>query len=303
MNTEHNSVNTCLGTGGDEMYNYSYNCSDDGYYTDMAIERRRADLTKNGIEYTKELCPAGYWERINVKSESGAESIGRPCGRYDTLTTKRLDTLDEDALYDAQEEVAKTLCKICDDIAVMPARILIIGLGNEYVTADSIGVKCAAKVKPTMHIRCYDEEFFDELECSEIAVLCPGVSAKTGMDSTETAKAICSAISPDIVIAIDSLSTRSRKRLGTTLQISDTGIFPGGVGNLKSPLTRPELGVPVIGIGVPTVMDTRLFINKNTFSEFDFEPLFVSPREIDEITDAAATVIAGAINQAFGLSY
>ena len=284
------------------MYNYSYRC-DDGQYTDMAIERRKADLTRNGVEYSKELCPAGYWERISVKSDAGAESIGRPCGTYDTLTTKRLDTLDEDALYDAQEEVAKTLCKMCDDISVMPARILVVGLGNENITPDSIGAKCAARIKPTMHIRNYDEDFFDELDCSEIAVLCPGVSAKTGMDSTETTKAICSSIAPDLVIAIDSLATKSRKRLGTTLQICDTGIFPGGVGNLKSPLTRPELGVPVIGIGVPTVMDTRLFMNQSSFSEFDFEPLFVSPREIDEITDAAAIIIAGAINQAFGLSY
>lgn len=286
------------------MYNYNYGVStSDGLYTDLALERRRADLSERGVEYAKELCPPGTWEHVRITSDEGERSIGRPRGIYDTLTMPRLDTVDEDVLYDAQEEVARRLCTICDDISVLPGRILVVGLGNERVTADSIGVKSATRVKPTMHIREYDEDFFDDLECSEIAVLCPGVPALTGMDTATTVKAVCEGIVPDVIIAIDSITTRSRTRLGNTIQISDTGVFPGGMGNLKTPITRGAIGVPVIGIGVPTVIDSRLFRSESRISEFDFEPLFISPREIDEITDNAALIIGGAINQAFGLAY
>ena len=286
------------------MYNYNYGISVcDGAYTDLAIERRRADLTETGVEYSKELCPPGTWERVRITSDSGARGIGRPRGIYDTLTLPRLDTADEDVLYDAQEEVAKRLCTICDDISVLPGRILVVGLGNEKVTADSVGVKVATRVKPTMHIREYDEDFFDELECSEIAVLCPGVPALTGMDTATTVRAVCEGIAPDVILAIDAISTRSRTRLGNTIQICDTGVFPGGMGNLKTAITRSAMGVPVIGIGVPTVIDSRLFGGQSRISELDFEPLFISPREIDEITDNAAMIIGGAINQAFGLAY
>ena len=286
------------------MYNYNYTISIcDGAYTDLAIERRKADLTQRGVEYTKELCPPGTWERVRITSEEGARGIGRPRGVYDTLTLPRLDTADEDVLYDAQEEVAKRLCTICDDISVLPGRILVVGLGNEKVTADSVGVKVATRVKPTMHIREYDEDFFDELECSEIAVLCPGVPAMSGMDTATTVRSVCEGIAPDVILAIDAISTRSRTRLGNTIQICATGVFPGGMGNLKMPITRGAMGVPVIGIGVPTVIDSRLFGGQSRISELDFEPLFISPREIDEITDNAAMIIGGAINQAFGLAY
>lgn len=286
------------------MYNYNYGVNvNDGLYTDLALERRRADLGERGVEYSKELCPPGTWERVRITSDEGERSIGRPRGIYDTLTLPRLDTADDDVLYDAQEEVARRLCMICDDISVLPGRILVVGLGNSKVTADSIGVKSATRVKPTMHIREYDEDFFDELECSEIAVLCPGVPALTGMDTATTVRAVCEGISPDVILAIDSITTRSRSRLGNTIQISDSGVFPGGMGNLRTPITRGAIGVPVIGIGVPTVIDSRLFRNESRISEYDFEPLFISPREIDEIADNAALIIAGAINQAFGLAY
>lgn len=280
------------------MYNYNY-LSINGPESDLAIERRRADTDLSGVKYEKRICLPGTWEQVKITSEGGAKSIGRPVGCYDTLSVRRLDVLDEDTLFDIQEELARRLIEIFGDISVIPARILVVGLGNISLTPDSVGPKTAAKIKPTMHIRGYDEEYFDSLECSEIAVLCPTVPALSGMDTGETVKAICEAIMPDAVIAIDSLATSSKDRLGTTFQISDTGIFPGGLGNLKTPITRGGVGVPVIGIGVPTVMDSRLFTCPTEFGSQ--EPMFVSPREIDEITDNAAFVIAGAINQAFGL--
>ena len=282
------------------MYNYYYLPSDN-MHTDLAIERQRADTALDGVKYEKKLSLVGSWENITIQSPEGAKSIGRPMGSYSTLSVRRLDTLSEEELLDVQEEIAKRLCEIFDDIAVLPGRILVVGLGNRDLTPDSIGTKAAARVKPTMHIREYDEDYFDSLECSEIAVATPGVPAITGIDSGRFIKSLCEAINPDAVIAIDAIQTSSRARLGSTFQISDTGIFPGGMGNLKTPITRSGIGVPVIGIGVPTVIDSRLFTTDRLISEIDLEPLFISPREIDTVTDNAALAIGGAINQAFGL--
>lgn len=271
------------------------------FYTDMAVERRRADSSVGGIEYRKEPCTCGTWERVRVTSDEGARCIGRPIGRYDTLKTERLDLFDEEDLYDVQEELARELIKICDDIAVMPARILAVGLGNEELTPDSVGAKCARLIKPTMHIREESESFFSELECSEIAVLIPSVAAKSGMRSTECVRGICERIMPDLIIAVDAIRTDSHERLGRCFQLSDTGIFPGGMGATGDPLTRPSLGVPVIGIGIPTVMDARC-LGEGALSCLT-EELYVSPKDIDEIVASAARAVAGAVNQAFGLDY
>lgn len=285
------------------MYNFFSEIKDHGLfgYTDLACERREADKRLPGIEYKSSSCPVGTWEHVKVKDDTAAKAIGRPCGIYSTLNLTRLDLLDDEDISDAVEELAKRLCIICDDISVMPARILVVGFGNEALTADSVGPKAAIAVKPTLHIREYDEALFDSLECSEIAVIRPDVTMHTGLDSFTVVKTTCEEISPDVIIAIDSIMTHSKERLGSTVQISDTGIFPGGIGNLKQAISRSTLGVPVIGIGVPTVMDLRC-ISKDPLENSN-STLYVSPREIDEVTDSAARIISGSINQAFGFCY
>ncbi len=277
---------------------------DKSMYTDLAIERRRADTSVRGVEYTSSECDGGVWECVRIFSEEGARSIGRPCGNYDTLNTGRMDLLGEDEIGDATEAVSRKLCETVDNSGAFPERILVVGLGNRNLTPDSVGPKSAAKVKPTMHIKEFDEETFESLDCSEIAVLCPGVSSETGMESAEVIRGVCRRILPDVIIAVDSIATCSAERLGTTVQISDTGIFPGsGVGNSRTALNEDTLGIPIISIGVPTVIDSRIFAmgeNENKIPEG--EAMLVSPKEIDEITDAAARLIGGAINQAFGIS-
>ena len=281
------------------MYNYyqKQERAEKGFYTDLAGERRRADVSLPGIEYKKARASIGSWETVRITSEEGEREILRPMGRYDTLLTSRLDLLDQDSLFDAREEIARRLCDFFDECDIFPARILVIGLGNPNLTPDSVGTKSATRVKPTLHISEYEPKIFDELECSEIAVFTPTVPAISGMESITSVRAVCEQILPDVVIAIDSIMTRSKERLGSTFQISSTGLFPGGVGNLSSPITRATVGSPVISIGVPTVIDCRSICN----SFHEDEAYFISPREIDEITDNAAFVIGGAINQAFGL--
>ena len=210
-----------------------------------------------------------------------------------------MDDLSEDECEDASDEIARKLCEICDVDRIVPVRILVVGLGNRDLTPDSIGPRAADRVVATMQIMNYDTERFDSLECSEIAVMTPGVSAKSGLDALDWVVGISERLHPDVIFAIDALASRSPDRLGRTVQISDTGIFPGsGVGNTRAEISKRKLGIPVIAIGVPTVMDSRHFSSDGIITG---EPMFVSPREIDGIVDSAAKIISGGINQAFGL--
>lgn len=268
-------------------------------FTDLAVERRRADTAAAGVEYHKSAASCGSWETVRITSDEGAKSIGRPKGTYSTLSLERMDNLDEEETEDAKDEVARKLCELCDSGHIVPARILVVGLGNPHLTPDSIGPRAADAVTATLQIMKYDEERFDELECSEIAVISPGVSAKSGLDAAEWVIGICERLEPDVIFAVDALASRSPNRLGRTVQISDTGIFPGsGVGNARQAISRESIGVPVIAIGVPTVMDSRHFSSDGILTG---EPMFVSPREIDGIVSVGARIIGGAINQAFGL--
>ena len=266
-------------------------------YSDLAAERRQVSPNAEGIDYKKRTTSAGCWEEINVYSESAAKMIGRPTGSYDTLTINRMDTLSEDEIADAADEVARKLCEICTKKKIYPERILAVGLGNRKLTPDSVGTKTAEEIKPTKHIKDFDENMFSALDCSEISVLSPGVSATSGMESAEIIKAVSDKILPDVIITIDSIVSRSVERLGTTVQISDTGIYPGsGVGNTKKGINQSSMGAPVIAIGVPTVIDSRIFSSDDKKEE----RMLVTPQEIDEITSTAAKIIGMAINQAFG---
>ncbi len=283
------------------MYDYfEKRCEEEiSMFTDLAVERRRADTDVPGVKYEKKKTRGGTWETVRITSEAGEKAIGRPRGIYATLNLERMDDLDEDEREDATDEIARKLCEICDSDRIVPARILVVGLGNRELTPDSVGPKSADKVTATMQILNYDEEEFEELECSEIAVITPGVSAKSGLDAAEWVMGISGRLKPDVIFAIDALASRAPDRLGRTVQISDTGIFPGsGVGNTRAEISKRKLGIPVIAIGVPTVMDSRHFSSDGVITG---EPMFVSPREIDGIVKSAAQIIDGAINQAFGL--
>lgn len=274
--------------------------------SDLACERRRADISLPGVLFTCENSGAFKWEKIRIISDEGARSIGRPIGNYDTLTINKLTGLDEEDIEDASNEIAKELCIMVDRLGIKPDRLLIACLGNRDLTPDSVGPRTAEKINATMHVRDYDRTLFYDLECSEIAVCSPGVMAKTGMEATDIISAVCDRIEPDAVIAVDSLASRSPSRLGSTVQISDTGIIPGsGIGNGRHPLNIKTLGTPVIAIGVPTVINTKLLLNekesKNKGASNFEEEMFVSPREIDTIAEISSKIIAGGINQAFGI--
>lgn len=282
--------------------------SDGAFFSDLACERRRADTDIAGVIFKKESIGDFVWEKIKIESDEGARSIGRPKGSYDTLTLPRLDMLDDGQMEDAADEIAKELCILCDRAMTDPRRILVVGLGNPHLTPDAVGPKTAELVNATMHIRNFDTGMFRELECSEIAVISPGVTAYSGMEALDAVLGICDVIEPDIVIAIDALASSSTMRLGRTIQMSDTGIFPGsGIGNSRCSITERTVGIPVLAIGVPTVMSAEAILNDrpNPSSQrrgrSGYEDMFVSPREIDGIITNSAKVISMGINQAFGI--
>lgn len=290
------------------MYGYytERNYKGDFPYTDLAAERRRADIELAGVEFRKENGIIGSWERIKITTKNGAESIGRPIGLYDTLNIGRMDLLDSESIIDARDEVARELCYIFDASDIFPERILVAGLGNPALTPDSVGAECSKIVKPTMHIGELNRRLFEDLNCAEIAVCTPGVATTSGLDAVVTIRGLCEALGPDAVIVIDALASRSPERLGTTIQICNTGVAPGsGLGNPRQPISIDTVGVPVIAVGVPTIIDSRMFYY-NPGGEKKPKPevcpsMFVSPKEINEIVSAAALIIGGGINQAFGI--
>ena len=268
-------------------------------YTDLALERHRADTTLPGVEYSKSEASTSAVERIKISSKAGAESIGRPMGIYDTLSTKRLDLLDSTEIMDLTDRVSAMLGAILEESDIFPGRILVAGLGNPNLTPDALGCHSAMAVKPTSHIKDMDKRLFRKLGCAEISVIIPGVMAISGMDATVTMKGVCDLIQPDTVIAIDSLCTRSAKRLGNTIQISNSGISPGsGIGNPRLAVSRESIGVPVISVGIPTVIDSRVLSGDDASVS---EPMLVCPKEINEIVSVGAEIIGKAINQAFGI--
>lgn len=276
----------------------------DEILTDLACERRRADTNISGVEYRKEENINGIWERIHISSEEGARAIGRPKGYYDTLTLPRMDLMDFEELMGAKEELASELCEMAERCDITATSVMIVGLGNGDLTPDAVGPKTADKIHPTMHIYNLDEGLFNSLGCSKVSVIKPGVTAKSGLDSSVIVKGICDIIRPDLIIAIDSLRARDRSRLGNTVQISNTGIVAGsGLRGARSEINEKTTGAPVISIGVPTVIDSRALAlgEQNRTAYGGGDGMMVSPKEISDIIENAAEIIGGAINIVFGI--
>lgn len=225
---------------------------------------------------------------VRVLDENGAIALGKPVGKYITYSTD--DVGDDTELFDGRlDELASILSSL---IPAEAESVLAVGLGNTDITADALGPKAINYILSTRHIiDSYEENdyFKDFFNVSSIST---GVLGDTGIESAEIVKGIVNQIKPDFVIAIDALSASSSSRLGTTVQMSDVGISPGsGVGNHRYEISRQTLGVPVVSIGIPTVVSTSVIRGKN-----DSGGMFVTPREIDRIIEHGAKLIAMTVN-------
>ncbi len=232
--------------------------------TDLAIEAREMYSERQrreipGVEVDIDRDEDITVTRVKVTEDVGAKIIGKPKGNYVTIEVPKLRENDKDLQEDVCRALATEITKIVklNDQSV----ILVVGLGNWNITPDALGPRVVDHLMVTRHIKEYVPEQIDEGVRSVCAVA-PGVLGITGIETSEIIRGIVDRVKPDVVIAIDALASRKMERVSTTIQISDTGINPGsGVGNNRKELSRESLGVPVVAIGVPTVVDAATMAN------------------------------------------
>ncbi len=275
------------------------------YRTDLALEAVADSTTSSGI--TQEVSRQGdaTVTRITVGSEAAAREIGKPPGAYITIEVPPLSD-NEEQLEQHAQTVAAELRRLLPESGT----VLVIGLGNASITPDALGPQAADMVLATRHIRGEYARSMGLDDLRPTAVLTPGVLGQTGVESGEMAAGLCASVRPVAVIAVDALAARSLSRLGCTVQLCDTGISPGsGIGNNRRALSEELLGVPVIGMGVPTVVDAATIARELTGGDAGevVNPrgasMIVTPREVDLVVRRAARLVAMAINAALQPDY
>lgn len=234
--------------------------------TDLALEAREsigeAESELRGVsveEYYRETEDVRV-TKVTIDTKNAAKTMGKPMGIYVTMEAPAMVEPDEDYHREISKCLAEELLKLLPEEEEQ--NILVVGLGNREVTADALGPQTVDNLYITRHIvREYGKAAYSCNRMPLLSALEPGVMAKTGMETAEIVKGVVSETKPDILIVVDALAARSTKRLNRTIQITNTGIQPGsGVGNHRNALTKESLGVPVIAIGIPTVVDSATIV-------------------------------------------
>ena len=199
---------------------------------------------------------------VRIETENGAKTMGKPVGTYLTIEAPNLSSPDEGIHREVSEELAKYIKELIK-IEKEDYVVLVAGLGNRQVTPDALGPYVTDNLCATRHIvKEYGKYAMGMQHVNLVSTLAPGVMGQTGMETVEVVRGVVKETKPDLVIAVDALAARNSRRLNRTIQIADTGIHPGsGVGNHRNGITRESIGVPVIGIGVPTVVDAATIVN------------------------------------------
>ncbi|MDF2589758.1 MAG: hypothetical protein K0S41_3599 [Anaerocolumna sp.] len=293
--------------------------------TDLALEVRET-FEDDNVEIRGVVLEEDYDKkkdirvtRVEIKDQKGADAMGKPIGTYITIEAPRLGGSDESFHEPISEEIAKYVKELAGDLS--DKEILIAGLGNRDVTPDALGPQVVDNLFITRHlIKEFGPGFQERHKMGNISAISPGVMAQTGMETSEVIRGIIHETSPKLVIVIDALAARSVHRLNTTIQITDTGISPGsGVGNNRKALNKESLGVDVIALGVPTVVDAATivsdtmeqFMSKQGFKEQEIHQfigeineqsmgnMFVTPKNIDESVNRISYTISEALNKCF----
>ena len=304
------------------------------FRTDLALERRDIYQKINklqeidGVESTEEDVNENVKvSRVKITNQNGEQALGKPIGNYVTIDVKKLKLAGEDEIQKTSETVTDELRKIIDLHTDKQGDILVVGLGNIYVTPDSLGPKVINEIDVTRHIIKYLPQYIDE-GTRPVSAISPGVLGTTGIETVEILKGIVDNIQPKLLIVIDALASRSIERISSTIQISDTGIVPGaGVGNTRQEISKSTLGIPVVAIGIPTVVELAtlvsdgidIFIDRlqdkaesneylNKLQQNDkYEEvkealnvgeynMIVTPKEIDDLIENMKDIVARGIN-------
>lgn len=203
--------------------------------------------------------------QVRILNKKGACAMGKPVGTYLTMEAMALNRTDEKGHSEISDLLAEQIKELTEAMIKGKAvpSVLVVGLGNASVTPDALGPEVLGNLQVTRHLTGqYGKDFLKDRNLSAVSGIVPGVMAQTGMETAEILRGIIEETKPDLVIAIDALAARSVRRLGTTIQLTDTGIHPGsGVGNHRHSLTKESLGVPVMAIGVPTVVGAAAIVH------------------------------------------
>jgi spore protease len=281
--------------------------------TDLALEetervKKMAKGQINGIELEEyDVGDNVRISKVNIISKNAAKNLGKPIGTYITIEASLLIEPDEGYHREVSRQIANQLKVIIPDIENEKS-ILVVGLGNSDVTADALGPYTIDNLCITRHIiREYGKKAYQNPKVNSISALIPGVMAKTGMETAEIIKGVINETKPNIVIVVDALAARNTKRLNRTIQITDTGIHPGsGVGNHRKAITKGTMGVPVIAIGIPMVVDARTIVS-DALGDLDIpidnqlSNMYVTPKNIDETTKRLSFTVSEAINIALDM--
>lgn len=236
--------------------------------TDLALETKER-FESDQVEISGVVVEEWYDEekeirttRVVIETENGAKMMGKPVGTYLTVEAPNMAVPDEEY----HREISKKLAEDIGELLPEPKEevsVLVVGLGNREVTPDSLGPLVADHLHVTRHVvKEYGKYAMGEEQVYLVSAVVPGVTGQTGMETLEIVRGIVQETNPDIVVAVDALAARNSKRLNRTIQITDTGICPGsGVGNHRLALNQETLGVTVIGIGIPTVVDAVTIVN------------------------------------------
>ena len=287
------------------------------FRTDMAIERRdlyrnanKLDNEINGIECNEEKINDIKITRVKIKNKDGEQALQRKIGNYITIDIKKINNI----TTEKEDEIIKIFSNELKEIIRKHIKdneeILIVGLGNLNATPDSLGAKVVQNIEITRHIKIYLPNAINP-NTRSISAITPGVLGTTGIETIEIVKGIVDNIKPKLVIAIDSLCSKNIDRINKSIQISDTGIIPGGgVGNKQEELSIETLHIPVIGVGIPTVLDAATIVidtlnvcdikiseneivDKMKLNNFNF---IVTPKEIDSLIDSMSNIVSEGIN-------
>ena len=304
------------------------------FRTDMAIERNDIYKKQNnienqidGIETEEEEKDQIKISRVKILNEQGEKALAKSKGDYVTLDVKNIKTVDEEGIEKIAEILGDELREIIKKHISDTEDILVVGLGNLYVTPDALGPKVVPEIQVTRHILQYMPSAMPE-DTRPVSAISPGVLGITGIETMEILKGIVDNIKPKMLIVIDALASRSIERISSSIQIADTGIVPGaGVGNTRKEISIKTLGIPVIALGIPTVVDLAsitndcidLFIEslqqkamsndylnklreKDNYEEIkealipkDYN-MIVTPKEIDKLIENMSKIVSKGIN-------
>ncbi len=308
--------------------------------TDLAVEAKES-FEEDNVEIRGVRIDEDYDKkheinitRVVIETKNGAKAMGKPMGTYITLEAPNMAIPDEGYHREISEVLSKYIKELLGDFSKEHS-VLIVGLGNREVTPDSLGPLVVSNLLITRHVvKEYGKYAMGKEKVNSVSGIVPGVMAQTGMESAEIVKGVIDETNPDLLVVVDALAARSTKRLNRTIQITDTGINPGsGVGNHRNAINSDSMGIPVISIGVPTVVDAAVIVNDamenmlhamegaeslksignvlNTFNVAEKQELFrellspqlntmfVTPKDVDETMKRLSFTISEALNMVF----